>query len=321
MPDNSGQSPQTPVNPQGHSQAASPAGQGQPVIPPQYDIGAFNEVGVDPQRVVAMQQKQVANGIGSTSSQQGSTPPLANGNSQAGQLESKGNEGTQVQPRQLTEKDERHFAKFVTQASQEKYELAKALVEADSEAIFKVAETDKDLAERLIKEFDFGTDSLEALLEQKSVSTAKDPQLAQKEIEDAKWKQTMEKELLEEKILRLKGEDPELEGEVEEKFREIWSDKAFAKYDEQQKVAIAKTLTGKAQTQSSADNVALAILQREQGVVSSPKGATQADKMRQVSPEFRQMQKSMGITDAMLDILPSDIEEQINQALGGYAQR
>lgn len=309
MPELSGQSPQTLQNPQGHSVAASPAGQGQPVIPPQYDIGAFNNLGVNSNRADMNQLAQAKNGAGSTNVTPVATPPQ-------GQLATATTEGTQVQPRQLTEKDERHFAQFVTKAAQDKYELGKALVEADSEAIFKIAETDKDLAQRLVKEFDFGADSIEALLEKKTVAAAADPLVAQKEIEDAKWKATMEKQLLEEKVLRLKGEDSDLNGDVEEKFREIYNDKAFAKYDEKQKVAIAKTLTGKNQTQSSADNVALAVLAREQGVTSQPRGATNQEKMKQVSPEFRAMQKSMGVTDAMLSVLPPDIEEQINASLG-----
>lgn len=298
------QSPLTPENPQGHSQAASSAGQEQSTVPEQFQIGAFNILGVDPSKVIAMHNKEQAQGTDATQTQTTT------------QVSQDGKEASQVAARQLTEKDERHFAQYVTKASQEKYDLARLAVEANEEAIYKIAETDKDLAQRLLKEYDFGTDNVQDLLAKKDFSKSKNPQEAEKQYEDAQWKQQMEKDLLEEKILRLKGENSDLNGDVEDKFREIYADKAFAKYDEKQKLDVARSLTGRQSTQSNADNVALAVLKREEGIASSPKGATPPENTKQVSSEMKKMMQAANLSEKDLNVLPSNIDELISSMYG-----
>lgn len=309
--ENINQSPQTSGNPQGHSQTASPAGNGQPDIKPQYDIGAFNGIGVDPSKVVALSQSKKAVGQATTQGQTVTHPDEERGQ--------KGTEETKVEARQPTEKDERHFAKFVTKAAQEKYDFAKLAVEANADAIFSIAETDKDLAQRLLKEYDYGTTDVDELLEKRQVSNAKNPEDAQKQLQEAKWKKDMEKQLLDEKILRLKGEHSDLTGEVEEAFRQVYSDPAMSKYNETQKLAVARAIAGKAPEQNSADNVALAILQREQGIATSPRGAVQTEKMKVISPEMKKMLAAANLTEKSLDVLPPNIDELIAQQFGSFA--
>lgn len=296
------QSPQTLENPQGHPQAASAAGQAQPSVPSEFDIGAFNGVKVNPSEVIAQHRTQAK---GTETTQQTQTV-----------TDQKADEGKQVATRQLTEKDERHFAKFVTQASQEKYDLAKLAVETDKDNIFKIAETDQELAKRLLKEYDYGTEDVEELLNQQVVTKSKNPEEVQKEIEDTKWKKDMEKQLMEEKILRLKGENPDLTGEVEDKFREIYSNPAMKDYDVDQKIAVARAIVGKSTPQSNANDVALAILQREEGIVSSPRATSATEKTRQISPEMRKMMQSANLSEKDLGVLPDNINDLINQMYG-----
>lgn len=296
------QQPIAPVNPQGHSQAANPAGKGySSEVAPQFAIGAFNAPGgkleTTPATTVTTTEQVNANATAVTT-----TPETTI--------------GTQAGTRQLTEKDERHFTKFVTKTAQEKYDIARLAVEADENAIFKIAETDKDLAERLIKEYDFGTDNVDELLEKKAIVSSANPAAAEKEIQDAKWKQNMEKQLMEEKILRLKGENADLDGEVEDAFRDLYSNPAMSKFDENQKLAMARAIVGKASTKSNADDVALAVLKQQEGSMSSPKTAVKPDKTKSYSPEFKQMQKAMGVSDKDLELLPENIEELIAQQLG-----
>lgn len=300
--------PQTLENPYGQSQAASSAGQEQaPAVAPQFDIGAFNEAGIDPSKVIA-QHKQ----------EQGKAHQVAQPQESAPQLPGK---EEKANPKQPTQKDERHFAQFVTKAEQTKYDLAKLAVESDERAIYKIAETDKDLAQRLLKEFDYGTDNIEELIQKETISKSAKPEEVQKEIADQKWKQQMSEELLNEKILRLKGENSDLIGEVEDKFREVYADPAFAKYDEAKKLAIARTLVGKENPQTSVDDVALAVLKNEEGVVTTARGSTKLEKTRVTSPEFKKMQSSMGIADKDLEILPENIEDLVSQMYGPLVGR
>lgn len=298
------QSQVAPVNPaSGHSQAAIPAGTGfVGEVPAQFSIGALNGVGG---RVESALQKTQAQ------SNQAAAPatPSAQEAHQVAEA--------QTAARQLTEKDERHFAKFVSQASQEKYEIGKLAVETDADAIYKIAETDKELAARLLKEYDFGTENVEELLEKRNVLTAANPEEAERQIQDAKWKKQMESELMDERILRLKGEDSEIVGEVESQLRDIYQDPAFSKFDLKQKVAMAKAISGGGNKNAGADDVALAILKREEGTASSPRTATKPENTKSYSPEFRAMQKAMGVSDKDLELLPDDIDQMISNSIGG----
>ncbi len=285
----------------GHAEAASPAGIGQ-TDNSGFGIGAFNTLGVSQMKASTMTPAQVT-----AQTQQSASPQ---GQSAAGQ------EGTTVATRQLTEKDERHFTTFVTKATQEKYDFAKLAVEADADAIYKIAETDKDLATRLMKEFDFGAENVDDLLQKKNIQKADNPIEAQKQLEDQKWKQNMENQLLDEKILRLKGEHENIDGDVESKLRELMIDQGMKDYTDIQKIEVARTLAGKSNPHSSADNVALAVLQREEGIVSSPRGTTTADGAKQVSPEMKKMLQAANLTEKDLALLPPNIDDMISSMYG-----
>jgi hypothetical protein len=301
----SNQTPQSLGTPQGAPQAVSPTGTGQPQVPPEMGIGAFNGIGVNPQKQIQMQRSELAMQGQNNQNAQQQTPALQqNGNEENSNL------------RQPTEKDARHFAKFVTDAAQEKFDIARLAVETDQNAIYKIAEKDPELAQRLLKEYDFGTDSVEDLLDKKNVDASKNPQEAKKEIEDSKWKTKMENELLEEKVQRLKLENPDLEGPMEEKFRELYKDPTMSKYDIVQKLNMARVLTGTPQTETNADNVALAMLKQQEGSMTSLKVSGKQEMQKSFSPEFKKMQRSMGVQDKDLGILPDNIDEILSQQFG-----
>jgi hypothetical protein len=303
--ENQNQSPQTPQNPNGHPAAGGTPGSVH--VPPEYGIGAFNTPGMNPEKAIADIRNSQNNG--QKSSPTNAAPPQGQ--------PAQGNEEMKTQTQQPSEKDRRHFAQEITKAAQDKYDIARLAVETDENAIYKIAEKDADLATRLLKEFDFGVETVTELLDRKTVDTSKNPEQVKKEIEDNRWKKDMESRLLDSEILRIKAENPEITGEAETKLREFMSDSAMDKFSTVEKVNMARAITTKESQQNNADNVAIALLSREEGMVSAPKGAGNPDNTKQVTPEMKQMLKAAGMTEKDLDVLPSNINEMISQMYGG----
>lgn len=293
------QSTQTPENSAAEQpQAVSPTGTEQAEVPSEFAIGAFNAPGVDTQQVIRERRGQ--------QNTQAAKPTPA-------QVEAKGKPEVQ----QPTAKDERHFSQFISKAAEKAYDMARLAVEANADAIYDIADRDPEMAQRLLKDYQLGANTVDELLQKKNINDAEDPALAELKQEASQRMSALEKELLEERIFRLRGDNPDLNGDLEEKFREVYSDPAFAKFDTAQKLNVARALTGKPQgQQTNANDVAVAILKREEGIVAPAKSASQPDKFKQESASFRAMKSAMGVSDKDLEILPPDIDDLIAQAAG-----
>lgn len=167
-------------------------------------------------------------------------------------------EPVQTQP---TDKDYRHLTAKMHEEIDEKIRIAEMLVDRDPDAIYDLAESDPALAKSILKRRpDYGAKTVEELMAKKGQEPKED---------DGKLKE-MEARLLNEHVLRMKKEHPDLKDELEDAYRDMYSDPRFKDYDEEKKLNIARAVTGTtAQQPSRVPDVTLEMLRQNEGVHTS----------------------------------------------------
>lgn len=210
-------------------------------------------------------------------------------------------------------KDERHASRKITELSESRIEYARLAIDADKDAIYKIAEKEPDLAEKLLKEFDYGTESIAELLALKDAPKGKEDEVI-KDVQTQSKIQELEARVLDETIKRLKKDHPDLKDELEQELRSMYSNSTFDKYDEDQKVNIARAATGKP-SQHQDSTVILDMLKQQEGTISAPKGADAPVKTNRIPADKQRMYKAAGVTEADLEnLLPADIDSVIEKA-------
>lgn len=214
----------------------------------------------------------------------------------------------QTQPQN---KDERHAATKIQKLSEGQTNLARKLVERDADAIYDIAHENPELAQKLLEEYDYGVSTVQELiaLEQNPDAT---PESVQRDLAVQNELGTMKAQLMDEKVARLKTKYPDLEGEVEQYFRKVYSHEDYKDLPEETKVNVARALANKLPpAQSEGDQVALELLKKEETITHVPRGGGGAQKRKgEISPESRRRYAAAGVTEADLEkYLPENIDD------------
>lgn len=221
--------------------------------------------------------------------------------------EKKPDDTTQAQP---TEKDYRHATQKITKEIEKKMALGRKMVEKDSEAIYDIAETDPDLAQKLLQEYDYGTTNLEEFLQKKESGAQTLDDVKGKVISTDSRLKKIEKKLMDERVLRMREINPDLQDELEEQFRELYNDPRFADEDPTKVLNVARALTGQTSQQTSTNDVALQILKSQEGAQTSLKGGGGGARKRTESPQSAAVRRAFGHSEADVEkYLPPNIDE------------
>lgn len=212
---------------------------------------------------------------------------------------------------QLEEKDARHAAKKINDEVDKRYRLSKRIVERDRDAIYDIAEEDPELATRLLKDIpDYEATTVEELLEKKELGNGNDA-LTKKVTRTSSEVRKLQEQLQEERILRLKETNPDLQDELETEFRTLYSDDRFSDKTPEQLLSIARALTGKlSPQQTTASDVAIDLLKQSEGVQTTVRGSTNSGKANTETDAQRAMRMQFGHSEEdMKKYLPENIDE------------
>lgn len=223
-------------------------------------------------------------------------------------------QGTQTQP---ISKDERHASRKITELSEQRINFARLAVEHSEEAIYDIAKSDPDLAQKLLGEYDYGTENLEELLALKANPKA-DPDEVQRQVQNDQRIRELENRVLDETIKRLKRDHPDLKDELEDTFRTMYSDQNFAQYDETKKMEIARAMLGVKPPQQEKQQVSqktlLDILKTQEASTTSLPSTVNLEKTYSIPEGKRDIYASAGVTpDKMKKFLPDNIDEVVER--------
>lgn len=214
---------------------------------------------------------------------------------------------------QPTNKDERHAAQKITELSEKSISLARLAVEHDENAIYSIAETDPKLAEKLLLEYDYGTENLEELLAMHENPKA-DPEDVQRQVQNDQRIRDLESKILDETIKRLRRDHPDLKDELEEEYRNMYSDAHFSKYDEVQKLNIARAALGKTVPQTS-NQVLLDVLKTQEASSSGTTSSLKTERKQSIPDARRHLYEAGAVSEADLNkYLPENIDEILESA-------
>ncbi len=216
---------------------------------------------------------------------------------------------------QPSEKDERHFAQKVQQDFDAKVRLAKRLFEKDPESILELADEDESVANAVLRDSPYeGAKSVEQLRKVKEENLSDDER---KFIKRDRKLSRLEQQLLDERILRLRGKNPDLQGDLETKFRELYGDERFESLvdDPEKLIGVARALTGTAPAQNTANDVAIGLLKQQEGSMPASGGSAPEKAKSKLTDSQRRQMKSFGHTEADYEkYLPKEIDHMLGAA-------
>lgn len=212
---------------------------------------------------------------------------------------------------QPTEKDYRHAQQELGRQIDKKIKMAEKLIQRDPESIYDIAETDPDLANKILERFpDFGAKNVQELMAKEGLKNADDIKKAV--VATSSEVKALQETLREERVLRLKERHPDLKDGLEEEFRRLYSDPRFSDEDPSKVLQVARAFTGKISQESNANDVALAVLKQQEGATSTMKGSTVQGKTSQETPAQRAMRSRFGHSEEdTKKYLPSNIDEYL----------
>ncbi len=215
-------------------------------------------------------------------------------------------EQTTTQP---TEKDYRHAQQELGRQIDKKIKMAEKLIQRDPESIYDIAETDPDLANKILERFpDFGAKNVSELMAKNGLKNVDD--IKEKVVATSSEVKALQESLREERVLRLKERHPDLKDALEEEFRNLYSDPRFADYEPEKVLQVARAFTGKISQETNANDVALSVLKQQEGATSTLKGSTNQGKVINETPTQRAMRTSFGHSEEdSKKYLPSNIDE------------
>lgn len=222
---------------------------------------------------------------------------------------------------QPSDKDARHAATKINELNDAKMDAYRLALEANEKAIFKIAEKDPKAAEKLLSEYDYGTESLQELLAQQANPGAK-PEEIKRDVEVDSTLSGLKEDLFNEKVLRLQREHPDLEGELLDEFKNVYSNPYFNSKTERQKLDIARAALGKPQQTDAGKQVALDLLTAAQGSSGSPKEAGARESTKQaLTAESRQRMEMGGVSEKDLNkYIPDNFDDIVQKAFHYAAQ-
>lgn len=210
---------------------------------------------------------------------------------------------------QPTEKDYRHAQQKITKEIESKMSLARKMVEKDADSIYDIAETDPKLAQKLLEEYEYGTKSLDELLGTKERASVTDDDVKERVLSTDRRLKKIEDKLTDERVLRMKEKHPDMKDDLEEKFRELYSDAKFSEEEPDKVLNVARALLGKPLQKADAQDVALDLLKQQEGVQTTLKGGSGAQK-RSETPQSAAIRKSFGHSEADKEkYLPENFNE------------
>lgn len=217
-------------------------------------------------------------------------------------------------------KDERHFSQKINEMTDSRTSMAQRLVEADKDAIYDIATDDPKLAAKLLAENDFGADTVEELLELRDNPEAKKEEIKKKAEENNRLT-TIEEDLFNEKVLRLKTQHPDLDDDLVDEFKKVYSNDAFSDKTETQQIAIARASLGKTPETKKVDNSALEILRAQEGLTTTPVQTGEVQKPNMIPKERAEVYNSSNVSEAdMQKYLPDDIDKEIAFSYGNLGE-
>lgn len=216
---------------------------------------------------------------------------------------------------QPSDKDTRHAATKINDEIDKRFKLSQRMVERDPDAIYDIAETDPDMAERLLKNIpDYGASSVEELLENRDLKGQDLKAVKQKVSTTSSEVRKLQEQLQEERILRLQEKNPDLTGDVEAEFRKMYSDERFSDKTPDQLLNIARALTGNATPtiKNGATDVALEMLKQNEGVQTTVRGASANQKITHETDHQRATRMAFGNTEEdFKKYLPENIDDML----------
>ena len=222
------------------------------------------------------------------------------------QPEVKGETEDQSQP---SPKDERHFSRKINELNDSRTNYAKRLIERDRDAIYDIADEDPKLAEKLLKEYDYDVETVDELLELKNNT---ETETVKEKTPDTKKVQRLEEELFKEKILRLKKTHEDLDEELIDEFKKVYSNPAFEEKTESQMLNIARASLERMSPTSKADETALEILRSQEGFSSPAKQSGDMKKRNIIPDSKKQMYRDSGVSESDMEkYLPPDIDDMV----------
>ncbi len=202
-----------------------------------------------------------------------------------------------------TGKDARHANKKINEEIRKKVLIAEKLLEKDADAIYEIAQDDPKLAGYLLKKHtEYGAATVEELVKNRDLEDADLGTTKKVVVKTSDEVAKLQKKLLDSEIRRLRGDNPDLEGELEDTFREMVQLPDYEDIEPERIVAMARAFLGKESPQknSKASDVAEEMLNAAQGSMSSAgsKGRKDTD-TESITPSMRKMMSGMGLSEAV----------------------
>jgi len=212
-------------------------------------------------------------------------------------------------------KDERHAQTKINDLVDQKIAVAEKLIEKDADAIYEIAESDPDLAVSLLKRHsEYETNNVEDLLARKEAGTVDLEGVAGKVQATSKEVKELRNELMESRISEMRTKHPDLKGELEQKFREMYNDPRFKDYGPDKLYKVVKALHGKEQQPSMANDVGLDILKQQEGATVHIRGGEEPQKKSKLTPDQRKVMEGFDHSEKDLEtFLPENIDEILNE--------
>lgn len=211
---------------------------------------------------------------------------------------------------QPSEKDQRHFSQKIQQEFDAKVRLAKKLVSKDPESIYELAEEDESIANAILRDSPYeGAKNVEELRKVKEESLTDEEK---KFLKRDKKLSRLEQKLLDEQVLRLRGTHPDLTGELESTYRQLYSDERFQGIaeDSDKLIGVARALTGKSPTTSIATDAALEFLKQQEGSMPSGSSVAPHTSKPKMSEASQRVMRGFGHSEAdIAKYLPSNVDE------------
>lgn len=195
------------------------------------------------------------------------------------------------------EKATRHYSRKINQEVEKRVNLALDVLDENPDFIYKLAEKDPAVANRILKtrDVEFNAKNVDELLRNKRFEEAGDDPVKRTVLEQDERLRRIEEAQNESKLRELKARHPDLEGELEEEFRGMYSDPAFkSRYTEDQMVGMARAALGIEAPDEGANSVALDLLNQNAGAMSRMRGGSTKSREDTESPEEVQIREAFG---------------------------
>lgn len=202
---------------------------------------------------------------------------------------------------QQTGKDARHATQKINEEVRKKTLIAEKLLEKDADAIYEIAEDDPKLAAHLLRRHtEYGASTVEELVKNRDLEDADLSKTKKVVVKTTDEVAKLQKKLVDSEIRRLRGDNPDLDGELEDTFREMVQHPDYEDLEPERILAVARAFLGKESPQktSKASDVAEEMLNAAQGSMPSAGSRVKKDtESESITPSMRRMMQGMGLSE------------------------